>query len=530
LSQYDINFREYWRILKKRKVLVTFVTIVFSIFITCFFYFGAPTPLYTTACLIEFERSPALNDFYNRYDPSAADDIETQITMVKSYPVFEKVVEEMGLFPQKEMKENGHLNDQVIAIIENLQAKVEVFREGVSAILMIKVTDTDPVFAQNLVNTIAQAYKETHADQLMQRNTDKLKYIVSQLADVREKLRKAEDDVNSFSQENELVAIDLQTEKLLARSEGLQTQIRKLEADKTSLDSLNARLETFIKNPFSSDHNFYSSVADSQYQRTNDSMVGLILKRDTLLMNFTRKHPDVQAISNRIIEHTKKMSFLLQTQILDLQMMRTDLKEELKKVDRQTRVLMEKRLEFTRLKRKVDLLDEMTVLLERKNQEALIRKAEKPETINIVKPALLPTEPINSHNTVSAGVMSVFIGVILGFVIAFIVETFDTSLGAIEDVEETLGTKVLGVVPQGDIQDIQEELLKKDPETFKNYSFKHAFGLISHFLPKSMISESFRALRTNIQYKDPGKKARTLAVTSSSPEEGKSMSPWHRGE
>ncbi len=204
-------------------------------------------------------------------------------------------------------------------------------------------------------------------------------------------------------------------------------------------------------------------------------------------------------------------------------MLKTDFNEELKKVNRQTRVLMKKRLEFNRFKRKVALLDEMTVLLERKNQEALIRKAEKPETINIVKPALLPTQPINAHNTASAGLMSVIIGVVLGFVVAFIVETFDTSLGAIEDVEETLGTKVLGVIPQGDVQDIQEELMSKYPEQFKDYSFKHAFGLISHFLPKSMISESFRALRTNIQYKEPGKKAKTLAITSSSPEEGKSM-------
>jgi capsular polysaccharide biosynthesis protein len=153
LSQYDINFREYWRILKKRKALVTFVTIVLSIFITFFVYFRAPTPLYTTSCLIEFERAPALNKFYERYDPSAADDIETQITMVKSYPVFEKVVENLGLVPQKDMKENGHLNDQVITTIENLQAKVEVFREGVSAILMIKMTDGGIPFSLKSLRT-----------------------------------------------------------------------------------------------------------------------------------------------------------------------------------------------------------------------------------------------------------------------------------------------------------------------------------------------------------------------------------------
>jgi tyrosine-protein kinase Etk/Wzc len=523
LSQYDINFREYWRILKKRKALVTFVTIVLSIFITFFVYFRAPTPLYTTSCLIEFERSPALNDFRGNYEYYPADDIDTQITMVKSYTVFEKVVEKLGLVPPKDIKENGHLRNLVIATIENLRAKVEVERDGISSILNISVTDTDPAFAQTLVNTIAQSYKETHAAQLMRKSTEKLKYIVSQLADVREKLRKAEDDFNRFTKENKLISIDLQSEKLLARFEGLQAQVRQLKADEAALDGLLTRLKVFIKKPYDPTQKFYSTVANTQYQTTNDTMVGLILRRDTLLRSFTPKHPEVWAVSHRIVESARKMSFLLETQIMGFQKMEADLREELKNVDNHVNVLMEKRLEYDRLKRKVKLFDEMTVLLERKNQEALIRKAEKPETINIVKPALLPTQPINAHNTVSAGVMSVVIGVVLGFVIAFIVETFDTSLGAIEDVEETLGTKVLGVIPQGEIQDIQEELMSKDPEKFKDYSFKHAFGTISHFLPKSMISESFRALRTNIQYKNPGKKARTLAITSSSPEEGKSM-------
>ncbi|NIR17842.1 MAG: CpsD/CapB family tyrosine-protein kinase, partial [Desulfobacterales bacterium] len=47
--------------------------------------------------------------------------------------------------------------------------------------------------------------------------------------------------------------------------------------------------------------------------------------------------------------------------------------------------------------------------------------------------------------------------------------------------------------------------------------------LVSHFVPKSMMSESFRALRTNVQFKDAEKKAKAIAVTSSSPQEGKTL-------
>ena len=357
----------------------------------------------------------------------------------------------------------------------------------------------------------------------MRKNKEQLTYIVSQLADVREKLKAAEDEVNQFAQKNELVSIDLQSENLLAWAKDLQKQIRTLRENKVSLDELAIRLDKFIEDPFDSDHNFYSTEASQQYQNTNDALVGLILQRDTLLRNFTPKHPEIMSISDRIVENARKMSFQLQTQIMTVQKKEADLNEELNNVNKQTKVLMEKRLEYNRLKRKVDLYNEMTVLLERKNQEALIKNAEKPETINVVKPALLPTQPINSRNTMTASALSVVIGLILGFVVAFIVETFDTSLGAIEDVEETLGTKVLGVIPQGDIQDIQDEIMSREPEKFKDYSFNHAINIISHFLPKSIISESFRALRTNIQYRDPEKKTKTLAVTSSSPEEGKSM-------
>ena len=523
MSQYDINFREYWRILKKRKALVLFITFIFSIFFTVFAYLKAPTPIYTTDCYIEFDRSPALEDFYGKFDPSATDEVETQITMVKSYTVFEKIVERLGMIPQKDIKGDGHLRDQVIATIETLRAKVEVEREGGSAILIIKVTDTDPAFAQKLANTIALVYRETHAEQQTRRNAEQLKYIAGQLAEVRNKLRNAEDEFNRFTRENELISIDLQSEKLVVKSDDLQNQTAKLSEDQAALESLTMRLESFIENPFGTDRNFYSTEADEQYRSTNEAMVELLLKRDTLLRDFTPKHPEVRAISARIMESARKMLFLLQTQMMVIQKKEADLKDKLDKVSRQINVLMEKKLEFDRLKRKVNRYNEMTVLLEQKNQEALIKNAEKPETVNIVKPALLPTHPINSQNTVAAGFLSIVIGVILGFVIAFIVETFDTSLGAIEDVEETLGTKVLGVIPQGDMQQIQEELMKRDPEKFKTYSGKHVVSIISHLFPKSMVAESFRALRTNIQYKDPDKKTKTLAVTSSSPEEGKSM-------
>jgi len=524
LAQYDINLREYWRILKKRKLVVILITIILSIFSVSYAILRAPTPVYRTTCSIEFEKENTVEGlFATTVSFFESDDIATQISIIRGYPVFRRVSEKMGLVRPGAATEEEPLGAQVVAVIEGLQSKVEVEREKFTNILHITVTDTNPAFAQKLANTVALTYQEFHAEQQTKRIKEALKYIDSQLQDVREKLRTSEEEFNRFTQTHELISIDFQSEGLLERSQEIQSDIRRLDEDRVEFEGLLERLKGYLKDPFSAEHDFYSTKASMQYQNANEALVALILKRDTLLKDFTPRHPDVKAISNQIIENARKMAFLLQNQLKGLEKRRGDLRAELNDVDHKTKVLMDQKLEFDRLKRKVDLYNEMTVLLERKNQEALIRRAEKPEEVNIVKPALLPSAPINPPNTAATGMMGIIIGLVIGMVIAFVAETFDTSLGAIEDVEETLGTQVLGVVPQADAEDVRESLKERHPGEMGAHALRNAVNLISHFSPKSMMAESFRALRTNIHFKDPERKVKAIAVTSSSPEEGKTL-------
>jgi len=524
VAQYDINLREYWRILRKRKFVVILVTIIVGAFSTTFAMLRAPSPLYSTTCSVKFEKQNTLESVFGlTISWSEPQDIDTQISVVKSYPVFQRVAAKLGLISPAIAGGNELVETRLVSVIEGLQNKVKVSRQGLTNIIDITATDRDPVFAQKLANTVAVAYKEFHFEQQMKRIKETLKYIDSQLKDVREKLRKAEEEFNRFSQEHELISIDLQSESLLARKQELQKEIRNLHEQRNELQNLVIKVKEFIENPFSPERDFYSSKAGSQYQSANDALVGLLLKRDTLLKDFTPKHPDVVAVNNQIVENARKMVLLLQEQLRGIDKREADLKAELEKVNEKTRVLMDRKLEFDRLKRKVALYSDMVALLEKKNQEAHIKSAERPEEVNIVRPALLPTLPINPPKTAATGAMGVFIGLVLGLVIAFVVETFDTSLGAIEDVEETLGTHVLGVVPHADVQNLRNNLKENYPDKIGKRSLAHAASLVSHFSPKSMMAESFRALRTNVNFRNPEKKIKTIAVTSASSEEGKTL-------
>ncbi len=108
---------------------------------------------------------------------SEADDIETQMTVIKSYAVFQKVAEKMGLIPKQDLHGDRQLKSSNVLIIEDLQSKVDITREKSSSILKIKAKDSNPAFAQKLANTIALTYRDLHAEQQMQRTTEALKYI-----------------------------------------------------------------------------------------------------------------------------------------------------------------------------------------------------------------------------------------------------------------------------------------------------------------------------------------------------------------
>jgi tyrosine-protein kinase Etk/Wzc len=103
---------------------------------------------------------------------------------------------------------------------------------------------------------------------------------------------------------------------------------------------------------------------------------------------------------------------------------------------------------------------------------------------------------------------------------AFFVERLDNSLKSIEDVEAT-GLSILGSIPL--IKGTKDRKSKKEEEKSEDYQIKRiTSNLVTHFEPKSPISEAYRTFRTNLQFARLDAPLKTILVTSSGPSEGKS--------
>jgi capsular exopolysaccharide synthesis family protein len=214
-------------------------------------------------------------------------------------------------------------------------------------------------------------------------------------------------------------------------------------------------------------------------------------------------------LANVLSEMEKELRSMLTTMDGRLQ----DLGKRLEAARGQAMAIPDSVLTLARLRREVDVNGDLLAQLKAKYQEAMIQESGLIEEVKIIKPALEPTLPVNMPNTLMNTVTGGIIGLVVGLVLALIVETMDTSLGTIEDVEEILGIPVLGVIPSI----LEFAVGDKDQPAAKIRSEP----LVTHFAPRSPVSEAYRSLRTNLQFIRTDKKAKVYLITSSSLQEGK---------
>lgn len=122
-------------------------------------------------------------------------------------------------------------------------------------------------------------------------------------------------------------------------------------------------------------------------------------------------------------------------------------------------------------------------------------------TLHVVSGPSLAKDPVSPHKTLNLG-LGVLIGLALGLILAFLRLLLDTSARTVEQIEAATGASVIGSIAY-------EKSARRRP-------------IINANQVRSVRAESFRQLRTNLQFADVDHPVRVVVVTSSFPNEGKS--------
>jgi len=513
MAQYEITLRDYWRILRRRKSIVAFTALLLGFFSFLMASVWKPTPLFKAAAKVQINSSQTLTGLYlEAIAYNAGDQIETQQAIITSYPVLKLAGEELGLFA----------GGDTARVVLDLQNRIVTSQEGYTNIIIVEATDGRPRMARELANTIARVYRDYNYELKNQQAIKHRNFVEVQRDKAREALMQAEEEVRLYREETDLVSLDAQASVMLG-------QITQGEQNATSLEQtvhdIDIMLEEMEEQGGLSEKTMQGATkvqVGEAFMNLTYQLNNLRLDRDGLLVKLTENHPQIAQLQAKIDQLSRNlMDELRQRQ----QAVRRDVKairSRLSDLHRDYGQLPSRGLKLGRLQREVLLRQEVVGVLEGEYQNALIREADKVEEVALLQWAITPTDSINPSSPVTRGIMGIVLGLVLGVVFAVVAETLDTSIGTIEDVQEYTGTQVVGVIPFIDVDDVEESLERRGRAEPDRHTLERKAQLVAYFDPQSTLAETFRTLRTNIEFVTVEKGAKTLMITSSTAQEGKS--------
>src|SRR5262245_20681334 len=513
-----MNLRDSWLIIRRRRMIIISCTVLVAVFSGVLA--RQEVPLYTSTAAVKFEQSTTLSGLLVEVlAVNSADNIETQVSLIKGYPVLEEVARRLGKLPQTAGGETLRESRAYQATLDNLAGKVRASRVPSTSIIEITVTSPNAREAKELANTIAEVYRDYNKTNRNARVIEARKFIEAQLREVEARVKRAEEEVWAFRDANRIIAPGAESTVLLSLFTQVRGDIERTRQQRIELEGMQARL---ARNGAASDERIYIAATNPNLAKLASAQSELMLERTNLALEVTERHPRLQAIDDRLREIRSEMRREITAQIAALRNREDILNRQMGDLLAKNREVPATELSLARLQRDAKVNDDLLTLLKTRHQEALIKESEGVEEVSIVRSATEPSTPTGTKmvNTVLVGAL---LGLFLGVVLAFVRETLDTSIGTIEDVESYLGVRVLGIVPHIDPRETMQRLIERrpglgamDPDALQSHAL-----LITHFDPKSPVAEAYRTLRTNIQFERMERGGKVLVVTSPTLQEGK---------
>ncbi|MCX5716211.1 MAG: polysaccharide biosynthesis tyrosine autokinase [Candidatus Omnitrophica bacterium] len=469
----------------------------------------------------------------------------TAVVVVGSPNIQVKTVEEGAVKEEYEAKnelelmQSNIIANRVISLLNESEAyKRDISQDDIirmlrfdlkirSNIIEISATSPDPQEAFLVVKFLIDAYIQETNEHRKKIIKDAYDSLSSQLSAKRVELEAAERKLTKFVLDNEIIAKGIEVGKVTEEGkEETTTGESDINNKYLQLKSQRINLEAFLEEVKS--HRQKDQItALSIISKKEEGLVDLTLRDQLyekeralskLLLTQSEVHPDAIEAQGEVEEAKKKIDVELDRAIESLEIAVAHLKREEEKLRSLIKEgLSEKMVEYSGLLRDVDVKKSIyNSFISQLQQLDVVEKVERVPALKVLKAPELPTKPL--HGKLFGLLIGFIISIVGGIAAAFVVESIDISVRSIEDVEDILGLSVLTSIPlyKGYIP------AEQSAEAVDERRAKCELGLITVRHPQSIISESFKHLRVNIEFLQAGKNIKTIVVTSPAPQEGKS--------
>jgi capsular exopolysaccharide synthesis family protein len=389
-----------------------------------------------------------------------------------------------------------------------------------SRLMDVSFESTDPQLAARVVNAHIENYIEQNFRSRYEATAQASTWLADQLNELKIKVEKSEDARIAYERQNQIWTLDDKQNITTQRLSDVNKELTEAQGDRMKKEAL----YEFAK----------SGDTDAVPQlRDNEILQDILKKRTEAVAQYTEalnqygpNYPKVQRFQaqlkefDALIENEKKnVVNRMESDYRAARQRETLLVQALDKQKAEANQMSERLVQYNILKREAEANKTLYEGLLTKLKEAGISVGLRSSNIRIVDPAMIPTTPARPAKTKNVA-LALLVGLVGGIGLALLREYMDNTIKTPDDIERLARLPSLAVVPAfgaGNGNGRRPGLLWNAPRN----GHEKQVELVAQHLPKSQMSEAFRALRTALLLSQAEHPPQVILVTSALPREGK---------
>ena len=370
-----------------------------------------------------------------------------------------------------------------------------------SSIVSISMIGQNRQKMVEFINTLMDTYVNRGLDRKNEISENTIRFIDEQLERTESSLTQAETDLQEFRSTHDLTNLDAQTRQVISSLKALEEQHATMQVNQQYYKRLQSYIQENIDNPDNLAAPSTMGISDPLLNKLVQDLVNLNQQKASQLLTLTEEHPQIVKIDEQIVTTKRTLLESINNLVEKTALSISDIESRIRKSESEARNLPQKERLLIGYQRKFSLNQETYNYLQQRRAEAQILKASNMPDNEIIDYASVQRARKVAPRIAINYLIALILGLLIPALILFLKDYFNLKIQSRKDVEKATNFPIIG----------QIGLCSGDNP------------LVVIEKPKSPVAESFRSVRTNIDFLTQGKPKSTILVTGDMQSVGKTF-------
>ena len=544
-----IDLKAIWRALLRHKWTIVGITALCTL--AAVVYTLRITPMYQSAALLQIDRVAQKVVGFNaevELDEGPASDqlqLRTQVELLKSRSLAERVIDELRLYqpgapaaPKPETADTGaaapestdlagRVSGQVAAWMGQVRslfgsspadsgppsrsAAVAQFSQAVtvepirnSRLVEVRVLNADPEIAARIANSMAKAFIATNIERKLQSSIYAREFLEEQIRETKTRLEESERVINQYAKKNQILNLGEKGSATTQTFVDFSAALTQAEQDRIKAETQYNQVRL---NPESAPQ----AVINEAIRAYKEQRARLEAEYAKNLAVYKPDYPAmVQAraqiadLEARIKTEVNNILSSVQGQYIAARRAEEQLRAKVASSRSEVLQVQDRSVDMNLLSRELDTNRQVYDSLLQRLKEVSVTAGITTNNVSIVDEASVPLFPANPNVPVNVG-LGMVIGLFLSLLAALLREQMDDSVKHASEIEGQYHLPLLGLIPF----------------TRPGLGIHEPVAMLAHREPRSGFAESYRSMRTALQFSTAEGAPPCFMVTSCGKGEGK---------